>query len=78
MRTHLWKIGNLRGVIIPAASLETCELVEEVNLRIKGKTLVIEALNSPRKDWFKDYKVEDDADEWPTFPVDDENAEWEW
>ena len=26
MRTHLRKIGNSRGVIIPAALLETCEL----------------------------------------------------
>ncbi|SOD22410.1 hypothetical protein [Nitrosomonas ureae] len=78
MRTHLRKIGNSRGLIIPAALLETCELGEEVNLRIEGKTLVIEALNAPRKNWFDGYKAEVDADEWPTFPVDDENGEWEW
>lgn len=79
MRTHLRKIGNSRGVIIPAALLETCELEEEVNLRVEGKTLVIEALNAPRKNWLTGYKAEEeDADEWQTFPVDDENGEWEW
>lgn len=77
MRTHLRKIGNSRGIIIPVALLETCELGEEVNLRIEGKTLVVEALNAPRKNWFTGYKVEEDADEWRTFPVDD-NGEWEW
>jgi antitoxin MazE len=40
MRTHLRKIGNSRGLIIPVAFLETGELEEEVNLRVGGKTLV--------------------------------------
>jgi len=78
MRTHLRKIGNSRGVIIPAALLETCELGEEVNLRVEGKSLVIEGLNTPRKNWLTGYKAEEDFDEWQAFPVDDDNGEWEW
>ncbi len=77
MRTHLRKIGNSRGIIIPAALLETCELGEEVNLRVEGRTLVVEALKIPRKNWFTGYMAEEDADEWQSFPVDD-NSEWEW
>jgi antitoxin MazE len=78
MRTHLRKVGNSRGVIIPAALLEACELGEEVDLRVEGKTLVIEALRSPRKNWFDGYRVEGDVDAWPALPDDAENGEWEW
>ncbi|MBS3953302.1 MAG: hypothetical protein KGZ88_10160 [Methylomicrobium sp.] len=78
MRTHLRKIGNSRGVIIPAALLETCELGEEVNLRVEGKTLVIEALSEPRKNWFTGYKTEEDVNEWPDTSFDDDNGDWEW
>lgn len=78
MRTHLRKVGNSRGVIIPATLLEACELGEEVDLKVVGKTLVIEALKSPRKNWFDGYQAESDTDAWPTLLSDDENGEWEW
>ncbi len=78
MRSHLRKIGNSRGIIIPAALLEACELGEEVNLRMEGKTLVIEALKSPRSGWFDGYSPETDVNAWESFPVDDENTEWVW
>lgn len=78
MRTHLRKIGNSRGVIIPAALLEACELGEEVDLRLEGKTLIIETLKSPRKNWFDGFQAETDSDIWPMLPDDDENSEWEW
>jgi antitoxin MazE len=78
MRTYLRRIGNSCGIIIPATLLETCELGEEVNLRIEGKTLIVEALNVPRKNWFAGYKVEEDTDEWQSFPVNDDNSEWKW
>jgi antitoxin MazE len=77
MRSHIRKIGNSRGIIIPAALLEACELGEEVNLRMEGKTLIIEALKSPRSGWFDGYQPEIDADAWESFPVDDD-TEWVW
>jgi antitoxin MazE len=78
MHTHLRRIGNSRGVIIPAALLEACELGEEVNLRIEGKTLVIEALKSPRQNWFEGYRAEEDTAAWPNILGDDEAEDWEW
>ena len=77
MRSHIRKIGNSRGIIIPAALLEACELGEEVNLRMEGKTLIIEALKSPRSGWFDGYRPEIDADARKSFPVDDD-TEWVW
>ncbi|WP_394753489.1 AbrB/MazE/SpoVT family DNA-binding domain-containing protein [Crenothrix sp.] len=78
MRTHLRKIGNSRGVIIPSALLEACELGEEVELRVEGKTLVIEALQVPRSGWFDGYQAETDSDVLASLPVDEDSGEWEW
>jgi len=78
MRTHLRKVGNSRGVIIPAALLEACGLGEEVDLRVEGKTIVIEALQVPRSGWFDGFKSEADDDVWAALPVDDDSGEWEW
>ncbi|NOU21561.1 MAG: AbrB family transcriptional regulator [Methyloglobulus sp.] len=78
MRTHLRKVGNSRGVIIPSALLEACGLGEEVDLRVEGKTLVIEALQAPRRDWFDSYQAEADSDVLVSLPVDEDSGEWEW
>ena len=78
MRTHLRKIGNSRGVIIPSALLEACGLGEEVDLRVEGKTLVIEALQVPRSGWFDGYQAEADSDVLASLPVDEDSGEWEW
>ena len=78
MRTHLRKVGNSRGVIIPAALLEACGLGEEVDLRMEGKTLVIEALKTPRSGWFDGYQPEADNDVLASLPVDEADGEWEW
>jgi len=56
METHLRKVGNSQGIIIPASFLEACSLKKDVDLRIEGKTLVIEALKKPRVGWFDNYK----------------------
>ncbi|NOR80632.1 MAG: AbrB family transcriptional regulator [Methyloprofundus sp.] len=58
MHTHLRKIGNSKGIIIPAAFLESCSLSDEVDLCIEGKTLVIKSLKKPRIGWFDGYREE--------------------
>jgi antitoxin MazE len=78
MRTHLRKVGNSRGVIIPVALLEACGLGDEVDLRMEGKTLVIEALHAPRSGWFEGFKPEADNDVMASLPVDDDSGDWEW
>lgn len=51
MRINLVKVGNSKGVIIPAAILASCGLKDAVDLQTKGKKLVIEALKLPRAGW---------------------------
>jgi antitoxin MazE len=78
MLSQLRKIGNSRGIIIPATLLDACELGDEVDLRVEGKTLVIEALKQPRKGWFDNYKPGDDVDAFADLPIDEASEEWQW
>lgn len=78
MRTSLRKIGNSRGIIIPAALLVAAEIGEEVELRQEAGRLVIEAVKAPRTGWFDGYQPEHDVDVWADLPVDEGTDEWIW
>jgi len=79
MRINLVKVGNSKGVIIPAALLASCGLKDVVDLQIKGKKLVIEALKQPRSGWFEGYQAEnDEAAVLDSIPVDEGDDEWVW
>ena len=78
MRATLTKIGNKRGIIIPDVLLDTCSLDGDVELSIRGKSLVIETAKELRVGWFDDYQLEEDADLLGTLPVDEGDSEWVW
>lgn len=78
MRASLRKVGNSRGIIIPAALLASCELGDEVELSMVGKKIVIEAVKKPRTDWFTHYQAESDPDVLDELSVSDQHDEWQW
>jgi antitoxin MazE len=78
MRTNLVKVGNSKGIIIPAALLASCDLKDAVQIQIKGKKLVIEALKQPRAGWFDAYQPEEDAPAIDTIPEGEDSADWVW
>lgn len=78
VRINLVKVGNSKGIIIPAAILASCGLKDAVDLQIKGKKLVIEALKQPRTGWFDHYQAEPDEAVLDSIPVDEGNEEWVW
>lgn len=78
MRTTLRKIGNSRGVLIPAALLAECGIIDEIELRLEGARIVIEPVKAPRAGWFDGYRAEEDADAWEGLPPDADSGEWEW
>ena len=51
MRTALVKIGDSRGVRIPNAFLEHCQLRDTVELELRGDHLVIRATIPSRSGW---------------------------
>ena len=78
MRANLRKVGNSRGIIIPASLLASCELGDEVELSLVGKTLVIEAVKKPRTNWFDNYQTADDPDVLDELSVAEDWDEWQW
>jgi antitoxin MazE len=78
MRANLRKVGNSRGIIIPASLLASCELGDEVELSLVGKTLVIAAVKEPRANWFGNYQVNDDVDVLDELSVTENLDEWQW
>lgn len=77
MRALIRKIGNSRGVLIPAALLESCGIKGEVDMRLEGNKIIIEPLLAPREGWFDSFDpAEEVFDEWDELPEPD--GDWAW
>ena len=60
MKTNLRKIGNSRGVLIPAPLLATCEITDEVELTVEEGRLIVAPVKPAREGWFDHYDPADD------------------
>ncbi len=78
MRTSLRKVGNSRGVIIPAVLLAACEMGDEVDIKLEGKNLVIASVKEPRAGWFEGYQPKADPEIFATLPINEGGEEWVW
>ncbi len=78
MLTTLRKVGNSRGVLIPAALLAECRIDGAVEMTVEAGRLVITPVLAPRTGWFDGYHADDDIDAWKGLPVDDSCEEWVW
>ena len=79
MKSTLRKIGNSRGVLIPASLLAACEIENEIEMRLEGNRIVIEPVRAPRLYWFESYQPEQDENAWSDFvETESENEEWQW
>lgn len=78
MRTTLRKIGNSRGVLIPAALLAECGIANDIELRLEGARIVIEPARPTRAGWFEGYRADQDDDVWHDLPPATDSGEWEW
>lgn len=78
MHTTLRKIGNSRGVLIPASLLAASGITDTIDLRLEGNKIVIESARPVRSGWFDGYRADADSDAWDCLPPDADSAEWEW
>lgn len=78
MRTVLRKIGNSRGVLIPATLLAECGITGEIELRQEGQRIVIERAKPARAGWFDGYRPDEDVDAWKGLAPGTDSGEWEW
>lgn len=51
MKVNLIKIGNSQGVRIPKALIDQCGLRREVELEVKGNTLLLRSSPPSRSGW---------------------------
>jgi antitoxin MazE len=51
MKTTIVRIGNSRGIRIPKALLEQCNLQDEVELEVRGEHLAVRPATKPRSGW---------------------------
>ena len=53
MLTTLRQIGNSRGVLIPAAFLQSCQIENQVDMSLQdGKIIIKRFKKTPREGWF--------------------------
>jgi len=72
MKTKLVKIGNSYGVRLPKTVIESCELGENLEMTVKGKSVVLMADKQPRSGWLE--AIQDEINSKPLKYL----GEWEW
>lgn len=79
MKSTVRKIGNSRGVLIPASFLAACEIESEIDLRLEGNRIIIEPVHAPRAGWFDGYQPDQDEDAWADLvEAAEEDRDWQW
>ncbi len=83
MRAEIIQIGNSKGLRIPKAILEQCEIKDSVDLSVEDHTLIVKPYKGVRAGWEKSFQLMaekgDDVllDEEEFSSVWDEE-EWQW
>lgn len=82
MKAHLVRIGNSRGIRLPKVVIEQARLTEEVELEVRGSTVVIAAAKKPRSGWAEAARElhASGADRLldPPTSTDFDETEWQW
>ena len=82
MKVSVVQIGNSKGIRIPKAVLEQCNIENEVDLEVNdGKIILEPTAHKPRKGWDEQFAAMADNQE-DRLLVDDlldaDIEEWEW
>lgn len=72
MQVKLVKIGNSYGVRLPKTVIESCEFGSDLELTVKGKSVVLSSDKKPRSGWQE--AIEEEITTKPLRYL----GEWEW
>jgi antitoxin MazE len=79
MKSSIRKIGNSRGVLIPASFLKACGIEQEIELSLDGSRIIIEPMHKPRTGWFETYQTNEDESVWGEIQETElETEDWKW
>lgn len=80
IRTIIRKIGNSKGVILPAAVLQEVGAADTLMLSVERGRIILEAAREPRQGWFdqaESLKASPSELEWERASLLDD-SEWVW
>ena len=81
MLLDIVKIGNSRGIRLPAVIIKECNISDKVNMEVVEGKIVISPMKSPRAAWDKAFKkmhaAGDDSMQMTEEKIDD-LEDWEW
>lgn len=85
MLTTMRKVGNSRGVLIPAAFLASCQIEDQVDMQLQDGQIVIKPIKRKLRDGWFGQPTSDaalvqevaEAQVWDAAPVAD-HSEWVW
>jgi antitoxin MazE len=82
MKAKLVQIGNSRGVRIPKPLIAQANLSDEVDLQVRGKSIIISSDSTPRKGWAQAaaelHRRGEDELLLPPFDTKFDADEWQW
>lgn len=81
MLTDIIKIGNSKGIRIPAFILKECDIDKEVDIQVKEGRIIITPVKTPRAGWdrkFKEMRKNTDDVLLINENVDIELEDWKW
>ncbi|HEY3424686.1 MAG TPA: AbrB/MazE/SpoVT family DNA-binding domain-containing protein [Negativicutes bacterium] len=56
MKADIIKIGNSRGIRIPAALLKQCGIDKKVEIEVKHNNIILKPIKNPREGWSAAFK----------------------
>lgn len=79
MQVSITKIGNSRGLIIPARLIKQCGLEDGVSIEVQNDALIITKARKPREGWADAVRYEGAENLiMNDFTNDFDEQEWEW
>jgi len=57
MQTHVIRIGNSKGIRIPAHILQQCEIEDLINMEVVDGKIVLSPLGKPRQGWDEQFRL---------------------
>ncbi len=81
MLSKVIKVGNSKGIRIPSVFLKKCNIEDQVDIEVKGNTIIIKPFQNPRVGWDEAMKImhnNGDDNLIMDSNIDAEMDDWEW